>query len=293
MRGLKRLPLTLFAAFFCVLALSQDNFRNGCLPKNSPAPGDVFITWGYNRASYNPSDIHFKGDDFDFTMYDVYARDMPEPFDSKVYFGITQLTIPQFNFRAGLFITDRSSVSIGWDHMKYRLIDWQRIVIDGYIDPDHYPDYGGNFREAFTLLDPAFMKMEHSDGLNYIRIAYEYRLPVWHSNNGKTGFSLVGSACTGLAMPWTDWTFNGERYRNKPHIAGFGFSGVMAARFEFLNYLFVQFQMQHGWLNMPDIMIQDDASSTASQQIVFQERSWSLGGYIPLFRKSFTSEPGQ
>lgn len=260
----------------------------------APMKGDVYVTWGYNRSSYNPSDIHFKGEGFDFTIYKAYARDMPEPFDPSVYFNIKKLTIPQFNFRAGFYLSHRSAISLGWDHMKYRLIDWQRVEIDGYIDPETHPEFGGNFRNAYTLLDPSFLRLEHSDGLNFIRLAYEYQLPVWHSKSGKQGLKILGAVSAGLALPWTDFTFMNKRYRNFPHIAGYGFSGLMAARFEFLEHLFLQFQMQHGWLNMPDIVLQDHASSRASQQIVYQERSWSLGGYIPIFRKRFaTSAPNQ
>ena len=37
--------------------------------------GKMYIFWGGNRESYSSSDIHFKGDDYDFTLYDVQAHD--------------------------------------------------------------------------------------------------------------------------------------------------------------------------------------------------------------------------
>ena len=38
--------------------------------------------------------------------------------------------------------------------MKYRLIDWQRVEIDGYIDPETHPEFGGNFRNGLYLARP-------------------------------------------------------------------------------------------------------------------------------------------
>lgn len=44
----------------------------------STKKGKFFISWGGNRESYTKSDIHFKGDDYDFTIHDATAKDKPK-----------------------------------------------------------------------------------------------------------------------------------------------------------------------------------------------------------------------
>ena len=70
-----------------------------------------------------------------FTLNDVRAADVPEDWDPKVYLNPTKLTIPQFNFRVGFSINDRWTISGGWDHMKYKILQEQIVDIDGFIDP--------------------------------------------------------------------------------------------------------------------------------------------------------------
>jgi len=96
--------------------------------------GNFFLFWGYNRGTYANSDIHVKGSNYDFTLHDVPAHDMPEEFSFAVYFDPQKITIPQFNARGGYFITDHWVVSAGWDHMKYQTTDGAEVTISGTID---------------------------------------------------------------------------------------------------------------------------------------------------------------
>lgn len=243
------------------------------------------MTWGYNRSYYNQSDVHFKGDGYDFTLHNVKAEDMPEKFDPKVYFSPTRLTIPQFNFRLGYYFRKNTAISIGWDHMKYHIISTQLVEIDGYIDEEKYDseEYAGTYHHDYILYTPRLMNYHHSDGYNFIRVALEQRVPFWQSHNSKHTLALNGVVSLGAVMPWTDFTFFGVNHRNKPHFAGYGASIHVGFRYEFLNYFFVQAHAQCGWTNLPDIMLEDDLPSRAAQKISFLERSWALGGYIPLF----------
>jgi hypothetical protein len=250
--------------------------------------GELFVYWGYNRAYYGTSDIHYKGDDFDFTLFDARAMDMPEKFDPEVYFSPDKITIPQFNFRVGYYFNKNTAFSVGWDHMKYRLVRNQKLYMSGYIDPVYSPsnELTSGPVDGYIEYNPEFMDFHHSDGFNFARVAIEQRLPIWMSKNGKHHFVMNGSASVGMMFPWTDWTFFGTHYRNKVHLAGYGISLSAGARFEFFKYFFFQGMLQAGMANMTDIMLQDDKkSSRGEQKIEFMERSWSLGGYIPINAK--------
>ena len=241
-----------------------------------------YITWGYNRAFYEESDIHFKGDGFDFTLYDVQAQDLPEPFDTKVYLNPTKLTIPQFDFRIGYYLNEKTAISGGWDHMKYRIIPYQRAMIDGYMSGEEFGHYEGEYNEEYIQIRPDLMQYEHSDGFNFVRIGLEHYEPVWQSKNQKFKGVWYGGISAGLMFPWTDFHFVGNYYRNWIHLSGWGVSALMGGRFEIGKYFFLQGQAQYGCTSMGDIIIQNDADSRASQNIVFFERSWMLGGYVPI-----------
>ncbi|MDZ4822417.1 MAG: hypothetical protein SH856_03055 [Flavobacteriales bacterium] len=263
--------------------------RNGTVRE-----GQIFIHWGYNRAYYNQSDIHFKGDGYDFTLHEARADDMPEEWNPKVYLSPTQFTVPQSNFRAGYYFHDNWGVSAGWDHMKYQLIQTQLLRISGYIDEEKYfdPEYTGTFNNDNILYTHRFMDYHHSDGFNFIRVALDRRQPIWSSLNLKHELVFNGSLSAGAMMPWTDFTFFGEKHRNWPHFAGYGASLNMGMRFEFFRWFFLQANAQMGWSNLKDIILEESAASRAEQKITFFERSFALGGYIPVKKKTGRNEVG-
>ncbi|NNE56370.1 MAG: hypothetical protein HKN32_10135 [Flavobacteriales bacterium] len=247
-----------------------------------PADGSkLYITWGYNRAYYNPSDIHFQGEGFNFTLYDVHATDIPEPFDAKVYLNPLKLTIPQFNFRLGYYINDKVAISAGWDHMKYKLFTNQVVKIEGYISPEASEVYGQEYPYQNIQLKPGLIQYEHSDGFNFVRLGLERYEPIWKSKKYNIEGVLFAGASAGLMFPWTDFRFDGVRYRNWIHLSGYGFSGLLGARLEMGEHFFLQARAQFGFSQLTDVLLQDDAKSRAQQKIVFFERAWSLGGYIP------------
>lgn len=261
--------------------------------ENNGRQGQLFITWGYNRAYYNRSDVYFKGDGYDFVLKDARAEDIPEKFDASIYLNPTQFTVPQFNFRAGFYFKENTAISMGWDHMKYHLVPTQLVTIDGYIDPEKYPfpGYSGEFHNDLILYKPSFMNYHHSDGFNFIRVALEQRVPFWSSVSGNHVLAMNASVSLGTMMPWTDFTFFGEAHRNKPHFAGYGASVHAGFRYEIAKYFFLQIAAQVGWSNLTDIMLEDELASRANQKITFIERAWALGGYIPLWKsKDVASE---
>lgn len=136
------------------------------------AHGKWYAHWGYHRAEYGKSDVHLIGPSIDFTLHDVKATDMPSAFDPKVHLNPAAFTIPQFNARIGRKIRDGIAVpgdfwiSAGWDHLKYK-VPHTIHQVSGFIDSLVYAPQ--------TSFDWAWrdFNFEHSDGMNFIRIAAE------------------------------------------------------------------------------------------------------------------------
>jgi len=230
--------------------------------------GSIFAYWGYNRSAYTDSDIHFKGKGYDYTLRDTAASDRQSPF-SMVY--LTSGTIPQFNFKLGYFISDRESISIGTDHMKYVVDRPQTVIIDG-------TDHNGNIRNEDKQQIEGFVSFEHTDGLNYVNVAYEYNLPLWVNDSEEHALSLVFGPGVGVLFPRTNVTLEGYKSRNdKFKIAGFGVDGHAALSFDFFKYFFVRGETKVGFIDMPWIDTTPDSSDSASQYFGFVEYTAMLG----------------
>ncbi len=248
-----------------------------------PKKGTVYLTWGYNRAYFDKSDIHFVGEGFDFTLDEVSAQDGPSPYSNKVYWNPKQFSIPQFNVRLGYYFKENWALSIGWDHMKYKIYQDQVVKINGYIDSSLSEEYGGKYDDDNIAIDRNFLMFEHTNGFNFARLALERRVPIWSTWEGRVGLALNAGLSAGVIVPWTDMTFLGQNYANWLHVSGGGVSALLGARLELFQHLFIQYQAQYGYSWLPDIIIQNEASSRANQNIQFFERSVVLGGYIPIF----------
>jgi hypothetical protein len=205
--------------------------------KRNGEPAAWYVHWGYSRDRYTPADIHFTGPGIDFTLLQVRARDMPMAFDPAVHLNPGKFTIPQFNARFGRDLpweTGRRGgkwwISGGWDHMKYKVPHGQ-LQASGTIDPAWALDAGwavdtasvGSFaNDPFAWCWRDF-NFEHSDGLNYIRIALERDIPVLKlSDRGELG--VQGMVGAGLMLCRTDLRWFGRRVHHTWTISGYGAS---------------------------------------------------------------------
>jgi hypothetical protein len=276
---------------FMFMLISITTFAQGSSePKSSwggvsDRKGQWYTYWGYNRDFYGKSDIHYTGPGYDFKLLGARADDMNAPWDPNVYLNWKQMSVPQFNARVGYHVTDRFIISAGWDHMKYRLTPVQSLTINGFIDPTKYdPSVLGNstgvFNNQTILYTTKFMDFHHSNGFNFVRVAAEYRTPLWISKKGKAGLFMWSSVSAGIILPWTDFTFYGQRWLNWLHVAGPGVSVSTGLRAEFGKHFFAQVAGQYGYAFMPNIILQDGGAPRAKQTIEFFERSWSIGTYF-------------
>ncbi len=244
--------------------------------------GKFYIFWGGNRGSFSKSDIHFRGNDYDFTLENVAADDKPKGWHID-YINPARMTIPQTNLRIGYFITDKYNISIGLDHMKYVMRQNQVVDFKG-----HYPNEGSYNERPNTIanneiqLTEDFLTFEHTDGLNYINteisrvddISKLFRI----NNTDKIQINITEGVGGGIIFPKTNTKLlNKERY-DEFNVAGFGLSAKAGLNITFLKYFFVQAELKGGYINMNNIRTTDSRSDKASQDFFFLERVIAFGG---------------
>ena len=279
-------PLLMVVLTFCVFsqyAFSQEIVAN---PEKYTAKnkGKFYIFWGGNRESYSKSDIRFKGEDYDFTLYDVASHDKPKGFHID-YFNPTRMTIPQTNFRIGYFISDKYNVSIGFDHMKYVMFNDRRVAYSGY-----YPNagsYNENPADGYLTLDKDFLLFEHTDGLNYVnteisRVDDITKYVSKTIDTDKFQINVTEGIGGGFLYPKTNTTLLGKERYDEFHVSGYGLSAKVGLNVTFFKYFFIQTELKGGYIEMNDIRTTKNKSDSAEQNFWFLQRILFVGGIFRL-----------
>ncbi len=240
--------------------------------------GRLYLSWGYNRAAYTPSDIHFTGPNYDFTLHGVTAKDKPTKFSFDSYFNPLNATIPQYESRVSYFISERTSISIGMAHLKYVVVQGQGSNISGFIDSSAATSFAGNYDFDPTTIASDFLRFEHTNGLNYESIEIETLIPLSESSNHSQGLYFTTAVGVGIVTPKSDVTLFSERRSDAIHLAGYGINSKLGLRFEFLNRFFVKGFANLGYLKLPSILTRSgDDGDRASQSFYFVEGSVIAG----------------
>jgi len=273
--------------FLSINGFAQDNIKT--LEKyTAHNKGKFTISWGGNREKFSKSDIHFEGDDYDFTLYDVEAHDKPKGWHID-YITPGQMTVPQTNFNIGYYISDHYHITIGEDHMKYVMTQDQVARIGGAIS-SNYPDYAGTYLNNGTntidLTDGKFLKFEHTNGLNYLYTAIarvdDLSKYLGITNTDKFQINLTEGIGVGFLLPRTDATLLGKQRHDEFHVAGFGLDARAGLNFTFFKHYFIQTDLKGGYIDMPDIQTTVSSSDSASQHFFFIQTIFSVGGVFRL-----------
>lgn len=236
--------------------------------------GNFIFYWGYNRSAYTKSDIHFTGDGYHFSIYDVEATDAPTK-EFATYVKPNTFSIPQYNYRLGYFLTDKTFVSIGEDHMKYEIKkqatrlsgsinsgnnagEYDNVVVlvgEGHLSEDELTSE----QSILDSLPKEFVsEFEHCDGLNDVSLEFGLIEQIWISENAKHALSVTGTIGSGIVIPDTEAEVLGQTpYHNQKkktyHLAGYSFSSVIGLQFDFFRHFFLQSRLKGGYINLPDI----------------------------------------
>ncbi|WP_194765849.1 hypothetical protein [Tamlana sp. I1] len=271
---------------FAFLVLSLHTFGQDTKPIKYTASnkGKIFFSWGGNRESFSKSDITFKGEDYNFTIKDVTAKDKPKGWHID-YINPVRLTIPQTNAKVGYFISDNYTVSIGVDHMKYVMYRNRTRTVDGYInlpDTELGSAFNGTYSNEAVFISEDFLKFEHTNGLNYVYAEfarYDDISKLFNiRNTDKFQINITEGLAGGALYPKTNTTLLEKERYDEFHVAGYGFSAHAGLNFTFFKYFFMQLDLKGGFINMPDIRTTSNTAESASQHFFYIQRVIAFGG---------------
>lgn len=265
--------------FFSITVVAQKPLKQKVNNK-----GKFYVYWGWNRGTYSNSDIHFKGENYDFTLSNVTASDRPTKFGLNPYFRIDKITIPQTNYRIGYFFKENYTISIGVDHMKYVMNRNQTVNINGTINT------GSVFDKTYVneniVLTEDFLTFEHTDGLNYLNVEvkrFDDFSYLFGLNSRNLQINLTEGFGAGILFPKSNVKLlNKERYDDF-NLAGWGASASLGLNITFLKHFFIQSDVKVGYINMTNVRTTKFKADSASQSFSFLENTLVFGGKFRLF----------
>lgn len=250
--------------------------------------GKFFFSWGGNRESFSKSDINFKGENYNFTIKNAVARDKPKGWHID-YINPSRMTIPQTNAKIGYFISNKYSISLGVDHMKYVLQNNINQVVDGVINLPNTAAgslYNGVYNNKNVFLLKDFVKFEHTDGLNYIYTEFS-RLDDISTlfnlkNTDKFQINITEGLSGGILLPRTNSTLLEKERYDQFHLSGYGMSLRAGINLTLYKHFFIQLDLKGGYINMNDIRTTNNTSDSASQHFTFLQRIVAFGGIFKI-----------
>ena len=278
-----KMKYVLIALFLsvCGVGTAQTDFN-----KEIKNKGKFFFYWGWNRGYFSDSDITFKGEDYNFTLYDVKASDRQTPFSVKYYLNPAHMTIPQTNYRIGYFFKENYTISLGVDHMKYVMNQDQMARINGEISGSYPDGNGGDYQGVFTgndmqLLDENFLQFEHTDGLNYVNIElsrFDNISNFFRLNAKNFQINATEGIGVGILYPRTNTTLLGKERHDDFHVSGYGVSARVGLDFTLFKYFFIMPELKAGYINMGNIRTTQSTKDSASQSFGYFQTTIVFGG---------------
>jgi hypothetical protein len=268
--------ILIIARIIAVIALmaTHSNAQNSISKK-----GKFYMYWGWNQARYTTSDIRFHGNNYDFTLEKVVGRERQTPFDVKIYFNPSKITIPQVNYRFGYFLNNHYDISFGVDHMKYVMKQDQAVKINGYLKQTG-SRFDGNYTGQNILLTEDFLTFEHTDGLNYLNFEvnrYDKIADLSKIKLKNVEINLTEGISIGAMMPKTNTKLLQNRRYDEYHFAGYGLGAKVGLNVTFGRHFFIQSDTKGGFINMPDIRTTEFSSDRAAQHFFFWQGNILFG----------------
>lgn len=281
MKKFLKIFLIFFVGNFVFAQNSNDGSTETSTKKSFGEKGTMFVFWGWNRGVFSKSDIHFKGNGYDFVLHNVVAHDRPSDL-SWDYVNPGEVSKPQFNFRLGYFIKNDLAIVIAQDHMKYVMDQNQTVDFTGHISDPTYAAMVQNGQ--VNLTDEKFLTFEHTDGLNYINLGLEKYKNLYAKENLEILWSYGGGL--GVMFPKSNVKLFGNERSDRFHVAGFGADVRTNINFIFWKRLMARVEAKFGYINMPDVKTTlNNKPDKASQDFVFGQINFGIGYVFNIKKK--------
>jgi hypothetical protein len=194
-----------------------------------------YFSWGYNKEWYTRSTVRVKQDalDNDYQMVKVRAKDNPgwnEGLFSKA------LTIPQYNYRLGVFFNDRRDlgVEINFDHTKYIIRDGQMVHVKGKLS-------GRNVDTTVNFSKSNGYYYYLNNGANFLLFNIVKRWHFYDNKKQNIRMDFLGKAGIGPLVPHVENRLFGVANNPDFQLGGWNMGAEGALRSTFFKHVYLEF----------------------------------------------------
>ncbi len=221
------------ATTLCAICLSY-NFATAQSKTHKERKKEFYFSWGYNKEWYTRSTIKVKqpslGNNYQFV--NIKAHDHPG-WDEGLF--RKAFTIPQYNYRLGLFINKKKgiAVEINFDHTKYIFAD-QQATVKGTLG-NRQVDTVVNFNRSngyYYFLN---------NGANFLLFNIVKRWQWYAAKNEKVKIDLLGKAGIGPVIPHVENSLFGHQNKQGFQLGGWNVGVEAALRATFFNYVYLEY----------------------------------------------------
>ena len=165
--------------------------------------GNWYVSWGYSRQQYAPSDIHVSQPDIgsDFVVHNARASDFPSsPEDTVSSLFNLDLTNPQENIRIGKFLNLEKTfaVELSIDHSKYNADLGQTVAVTGTVK-------NASYNKDMVVTSDNFGYNLHN-GLNHIMVNAVWLRHLRGPEKQPGDLQLISRVGAGILLPHADNT---------------------------------------------------------------------------------------
>ena len=240
---------------------------------NTNGQGTLFAQLGYNRSTYSHSNVVLNGKDYDLTLNKTTIQDNIE---GNGIGSFLSSSTPQFNIKIGYFIKPKWAITIGFDRYNTFFENNQTVDLVGNFAPGSHSNYSGNIDEEILLTRDQF-NIEQSTGINFISIGVQRNDQLYKSRKAEFAFHTLYGVQFGPLLTQVNYTFDEYTAPSVSSLSGFGAAANIGIRFEFVQFIYLQLELDGGILNQNNISLTANASSTGEQVVRYISPSAHLG----------------
>jgi hypothetical protein len=239
--------------------------------KKTERKKEFYFSWGYNKEWYTNSTVKVNqpslGNNYSFEK--IKGHDHPG-WDDGIF--DKPITIPQYNYRIGLFINKEKglAVEINFDHTKFIFAD-QAAHVTGTLDK-RYVDTFINFSK------PDFYYYLNN-GANFLLFNIVKRWHWYAAKNEKVKIDFLGKAGIGPVIPHVENNLFGKLNTPDFQFGGWNIGVEAAVRATIFNYVYLEYSNKLDYARYSNLKVYE---GTAKQAFGTYEMILSLGVTFPV-----------
>ena len=166
--------------------------------------------------------------------------------------------------------------------MKYVVDSNQVVNMNGYIERTG-TDYDGVYSDTSVVLATDLVRLEHTDGLNYINV--EFRRVDDLKFYNKVSLHLIEGIGAGIMIPKTNATLLNNERHDDFHVSGYGLNAMLGVQVNIGKHFFILSEFKGGFINLPNIRTTVNTADRGSQHFFFVQSNIVFGFRMNLINR--------